>query len=70
MIPSTAVHIDHSKDVANKRAEEVTDAGADADSRASLTLPVAPGFSTLASSYVEKNQVFGTPGAGSASSPT
>ncbi|KMY98508.1 uncharacterized protein LOC6737355 isoform X2 [Drosophila simulans] len=56
MIPSTAVQIDHSKDVANKRAEEVTDAGADADSRASLTLPVAPGVSTLAfaDSYVGK----------------
>ncbi|XP_026833992.1 uncharacterized protein LOC6545478 isoform X2 [Drosophila erecta] len=56
MIPSTAVQSDPSKEVADKREEEVTDAFADADSRASLTLPVAPGVSPLAftSSYVGK----------------
>ncbi|XP_039488214.1 testis-expressed protein 2 isoform X1 [Drosophila santomea] len=56
MIPSTAVHSDPSIEVADKRAEEVTDAASNADSRASLTLPVAPGVSPLAfaSSFVAK----------------
>ncbi|XP_043951075.1 testis-expressed protein 2 isoform X1 [Drosophila biarmipes] len=48
MIPSTASQTDSTKEPAEKRPDDDLDAGADSESRAGLTLPVAPGVSPLA----------------------
>ncbi|XP_052846559.1 testis-expressed protein 2 isoform X1 [Drosophila gunungcola] len=56
MIPATVAQSDASKEPAEKRAEDEPDLVADAESRPTLTLPVAPVGTALAfaSSYTEK----------------
>ncbi|XP_016999991.2 testis-expressed protein 2 isoform X1 [Drosophila takahashii] len=48
MIPAAPMQSDPAKETDEKRTEDDLDAGADAESRATLTLPVAPAVSPLA----------------------
>ncbi|XP_017049377.1 uncharacterized protein LOC108093688 isoform X2 [Drosophila ficusphila] len=56
MIPATEAQSEPSRETTEKRAEDDTDAAVDAESRATLTLPVTPGASSLVfgSSFIGK----------------